>query len=437
MDLYETSIQLDELLEANRSVFIKTEPEVPDFTIAAEFKILVFGSKQKIEIIVKPENIIHLIALFDVTVFDKERIDRLYVWNLKSLASYFYSITKKFISPSTNIIDLKVIENFQNIEKNIPENLIEVVNRVKVVVSHKGWQLIYKSIHLPLSLRVLPAIESTPLLNEETKKTEHPFYVIEGQSSGRMNCLNKFAKSYLPHNMGPDVKKALKPRGYGLRFLCSDFRHCEVTVLQWLSKDETLKEILNSGADLHEKIYEIVTKDQCNNQNKRNLSKKLFLPVMYGCGSKTLAKSLGVNDTVGAELTLRIKQSFPTAWNWLQSKQEEAKKGIVYDYFQRPRTLKDNELYLARNFAVQGVAATACQEKLIALHKELNSEKAYLIFSVHDGFGLLCKTEYAQETYKLVKRICEEESILCPGLKMKVEIKFGAKLDQMKVLWKD
>jgi hypothetical protein len=38
MDLYETSIQLDELLEANRSVFIKTEPEVPDFTVAAEFK---------------------------------------------------------------------------------------------------------------------------------------------------------------------------------------------------------------------------------------------------------------------------------------------------------------------------------------------------------------------------------------------------------------
>ena len=110
---------------------------------------------------------------------------------------------------------------------------------------------------------------------------------------------------------------------------------------------------------------------------------------------------------------------------------------VVYDYFQRPKTLKDNECYLARNFAVQGVAATACQEKLIALHKELNTEKAYLIFSVHDGFGLLCKTEYAQETYKLVKRTCEEESILCPGLKMKVEIKFGARLDEMKVLWKD
>lgn len=438
MRLEDVAWDIADLLEVNRSVFLKTEPEVPDFTSSATFKIIIFGARQKVELDVDPTNITGLIALFDATIFDKEKVDRLYVWNLKSLGSYFHFFGKKYITPTTSIIDLKIIENFLNIRKIAPENLIEAVNRVKQTVQHK-WQNVYKTIHLPLALRVLPTIESTPLLDEEHKKTVFPYYEIEGQFSGRMNCLKKFAKSYLPHNMGPEIKKSLKPRGYGVRFLYSDFRHCEVTVLQWLSKDQKLKDILESGADLHAKIYEIVTGDQCNTDNKRKLSKIMFLPVIYGCGSTGLAKNLGVTETIAVELINRIKSEFSTACDWIQSQQEAAKTGVILDYFGRPRMFGEKEHYLARNFVVQGVAATVCQEKLINLHRtlDLDHERAYIVFSVHDGFGLVCKIEAARETYKLVKEICEKESVLCPGLKMKVEIKFGAKLDQMKVLWKD
>jgi DNA polymerase I-like protein with 3'-5' exonuclease and polymerase domains len=97
-----------------------------------------------------------------------------------------------------------------------------------------------------------------------------------------------------------------------------------------------------------------------------------------------------------------------------------------------------SESYAARNFVVQGVAATACQEKLVELFGALNNpEKAYIAFSVHAGFGLVVQTNAARETYKSVKEILEAESKLCPGLKMKVQIKFGGRLDSMKVLWND
>lgn len=437
MNLYDESWQVADLIETNKAVFLKMEPETPDFTAPAPFRLILCGTKQRVVINVDQHNIVHVIALLDATVFDKEMVDRLYVWNLKSLASYFHFFSQKFFTPTTSIIDLKIIESFLNIRKNCPENFVETIDRVKAVVKHKGWQSLYKSIHLPLALRVLPTIETTPLLNTEARRTEHPYYEIEGQINGRMNCLRKFAKSYLPHNMGPDVRKVLKPRGYGLRFLCPDFRHCEVTVLQWLSGDEKLKEILDSGADLHEKIYEIVTGDQCNTENKRKLSKKLFLPVMYGCGPSGLASALGLPDKVCAELIDRIKHCFPTAWGWMQSKQDEAKSGVILDYFARPRLFNTNEAYLARNFSVQGVAATICQEKLIELQKQLDNENAWLAFSVHDGFGLICKVDAARATYKLVKQVCEAESQLCPGLRMKIEIKFGSNLGEMKVLWKD
>lgn len=446
------SEEISELVAANRSVFLRLEPEVPDFTAANPFKIHVYGTRTKVELEVTTENLMHVIGLFDLTVFNPEVVDRLYVWNIKALASYFRYFVKKFLQPKNSIIDLKIIEAFLGTRRNCPENLVEAVNRMKLCVAAsktetntqatqaaaaKGWQSVYKAIHLPLALQVLPSIETTPLLNEEFKRCEHPYYEIEGQVYGRMNCLKKYSKGYSPHNMGPDVKRALKPRGEGVRFLVADFRHCEVTVLQWLSGDPKLKELLESGKDLHGQIYEIITGTPCDNDNKRRMSKLMFLPVMFGCGARTLAENMGVPENVAAELISRIKTVFSVAWEWMRSKQDLAKVGAVIDSVGRPRTFSADQTYLVRDFVVQGVAATVCQEKLIALHKVLDGDNATLAFSVHDGYGLVIKTKFAKEVYRLVKDVTESESKICPGLKMKVEVKFGAKLDAMKVLWRD
>lgn len=430
------SCQLYDLLKTNRSVYLKTFPDIPDFTSTLPFRIIIWGLNSKVELDVDSKNIQSVIALFDHTIFDKTQVDRLYVWNLKSLATYFHFHTQKFFYPQTSVIDLRVIENFLAIRKNVPENLIEAVNRTRPVVQYKGWQSLYKQIYLPLTLKVLPSIETTPVLNTALKRPEYPYYEIEGQINGRMNCYNKFSKGYLPHTMGSDIRKVLKPRGEGFRFLCSDFRHCEVSVLQWLSDDPKLKEILDSGLDLHSRIYEVITESQCDTETKRNFSKKMFLPIMYGCGPKGLAENLNVAENIGSSLIQRVRFHFPAAWAWMQERQELAKRGEIQDYFGRPRTFPENQTYLARNFSVQGVAATVCLEKLVRLHDSLN-EDAQLAFSIHDGYGIITTITSAKKTYKIVKEICESESQLCSGLKMKVEIKFGANLEDMKVLWKD
>ncbi len=440
MDLEEVACRLSDLLQTNRAVFLRTEPEALDHTAGTPFKCVIGGTDQQIEFEVGPKDMMSLVGQFDHTLFDKDRVDRLYVWNFKSFATYFHAFNPdKFVQPAKEqvFIDLKPIENFLGIRKNRPENLLEAVNRTKLALQHKGWQSVYKAVHLPLSLRVLPSIETTPLLNEEAKRPEFPFYEIEGQTNGRMNCYNKFAKCYLPHNMGPNVRRALKPKGYKMRFLCADYRHCEVTVLQWLSKDEKLRELLDSGQDLHAAIYQTITGDNCDSEAKRDMSKLIFLPVMYGCGAATLAKRLAVSEPVAKELIHRLKASFPTAWAWMYQRQELAKAGPVLDFFGRPRSFPEDQTYLARNFSVQGVAATVCQEKLIELYKSLDGIDAYIVFSVHDGYGLACTVSAAQATYRKVKDILEAESQLCPGLKMKAKLTFGVKLDAMKELWRN
>lgn len=437
MNLYGAAWHISDLLESNRSVFIKLNPEVPDHTTRAPFKMHLCGVNKILELDITHENIMGVMGQFDYTIFDKERVDRLYVWNIKALATYFRVFCDKYIKPNNSVIDLKVVENFLGVKKKAPENLPECIDRVRSSMNHKGWMAIYKSIHLPLTLKVLPSIEAMPLLDEATRQPVYPYYEVEGQIYGRMNTLKKYSHGYAPHNMGPDVRYSLKPRGYGMRFLTADYRHCEVTVLQWLSGDTTLKELLNSGRDLHEAIYEELTGDKCDTDAKRKISKSIFLPVMYGCGASTLAANVGIPEAVAKELINRLKAKFHKAWDWMHHRQEEARKGVIADHFGRPRLFKEEECYLARNFSVQGTAATVCQEKLIELFGKLDRDKAYIAYSVYDGYGLVVQVKAAREVYRLVKDTLEAESKICPGLKMKVEIKFGMKLAEMKVLWKD
>ena len=436
MDLYDASIQLATLLETNRSVFVKTEPEVLDFTDSVLSKIIVCGTNSRVELEISSGNVASVMGLLDATIFNKDLVGRCYFWNLKSLASFCKFHTTKFVTPKTSVVDLKVIEAFLDIHKNPPTSFVEASNRASVVVQNQDWPAIYKSIHLPLSLRVLPTIETTALLDSSLRRSVHAYYEIEGQRHGRLNCSNKFSKSYLPHTMGPDVKKAIKPKGYGLRFATADFRYCEVVVLQWLSGDEKLKEILDSGEDLHCKIYEVVTGNSCDTEIKRKMSKKMFLPVVYGLGAKGLADALSVPIPVAEKVKANINSVFATAMNWVGQKQQIAVDGgVVKDYFGRPRKYAPEESYLARNLVVQGVAATVCQEKMIALWTALKDKAAQLAFSVHDGYCVVTPTQEAKEIYMIMKDTLESESKLCPGLKMSVEIKFGIRLDEMKVFW--
>lgn len=437
MDFYLLATQLSDLIENNRAVFLRTEPEVPDFTARAPFKLVLCSNTQRLDLDVTPETIVPITGQLDATVFTKEAVDRLYCWNFKSFATYFHAFCPRFLSPTTNLIDLKVIENFLGIAKPRPENYADAVDRTKVVLLNKGWLKLYKQLHLPLILKVLPSIETTPLLNEGAKSVQYPYYEIEGITSGRLNSLKKFSKTYLPHNMGDDVKSALKPKGYGYRFLQSDFRHCEVTVLQWLSKDAKLGDILSSGEDAYTGIYREIIRQKCDSEKERERAKFMMLSVMYGAGPEKLGHIVGVDTDTARELIRRIRTSFAGACDWMDEVRERAKGGAIPDHFGRPRDHGD-KAYKAPDIIVQGVAATVCQEKLLDLHDVLtNREKAYLAFSVHDGFGMVVHTTAARDTYKLVKATMEAESKLCPGLKMKVQIKFGGKLNAMKVLWRD
>lgn len=434
MNAHEASESVELILQNSKMVYLKTEPEVLDFTSSKPGKVVIYGGIRTVSIDIDPDTVTSVMGFLASTIFDETNITTVLSWNLKSLISYCRFFVKNRLACSTSVIDLQIIENFMDVEEKAPKNLTEAVHRMKRMLEYKNWKPLYSKLHIPLMMRVLPAIETTPLLDEHDKTSKYSFYEIEGEKNGRLRSPNKFSKGYVSHTLSDDQKKHLKPKGYDNYMMTFDIRHCEVSVLQWLSKDEKLKAIIDSRKDLYHEIYRMITGDECNTEGKRDKAKLMFLPVMFGCGSARLGELLNVSQDVGKELISRIHVTFPTVNEWMRSVQDRAENdGVVEDYFGRPRRYPE-KYYQARNFVVQGVAATVCLEKLIDIYQALQNTGAQLCFSIHDCYGIVLAKNMIADVYRITKKIIESESKLCPGLFLRAECKIGLRLDAMKVL---
>lgn len=427
--------ELNKLSEVSDFFYLHLEPEVPDFTINQNFKLIIHG-KGKLEIEVSPGYIQQLATALNDLIFNKTKLSVL-TWNIKPLFSYFnhYLLKNKFV-PDTLIYDLFVIENFLGIKDKQPNTLNESLLRFKTIMGLNNWQKIYKKIHYPLIVHTIPNLENNPLLHELDKCAKYSYYEIEGQKNGRLRSFGKFSKSYLPHTLGEDQKKLLKPKERDKIFMLADINNCEVTFLQILSGDKRIKEFLESDKDVYKQIYEVLTGDMCNTDKKRSDCKLIFLPTIYGCGSQTLSENLKVHESIAKDLIKRVNHYFPEALEWVSEQAKQAKKnGNLSDYFGRKRIFDENNYYTSRNFVVQGPAATVCLEKLIEIDNQLD-KSADLVFTIHDSYGITCYPNQAKDLFYLVKGIVNSESKLIPGLHLNLHAQFGLKLNNLQTFWK-
>lgn len=414
--MFEFATQLQELTPTTKAFYLYTEPEVLDFTAVKEAKLCVCTPKVKITQSFTLKDLPLLISLLKFTVFSNNAL--VLFWDAKQFASYVLYWLKKRL-PFT-CIDLKVMEAFCNIQKNKPENLLDAIDRMK----HLSKNNLYKSLHEPLIFQVVPSMETTGLLNIETRCSQYPYYEIEGQQNGRFNSTKKFNRSFLAHTLSEDDKGCLKPKNNQV-FVYADFKNCEIKALQYLSKDPRLQKIINSNFDVYRAIYEEITNDKCNSDKKRDLSKNIILPVIYGCGASRLSEITQLSEGVCKILIQKLKVIFKVAFDWLKDRQTDAESGPVKDMFGRVRDFT-KQPYKARDFHVQGLAATICQEKLIDLHNGLTTGN--ICFTIHDSYGLVCPLQNLEETIRSTKRILETDSKLCNGLAFKSDIKFGETL---------
>jgi len=426
MDFVKLAVDLQAVVKTGSVFYLATEPGIIDFTESCDPLVILYHKDTQFSIKIDIKNLFGVISLIKTAFFDNENITLL-TWGIKSLFSYIRFYTKADFEYKCQIFDLKIMERYFGVESKAPKSLSEAVERIKIISKSPVFdklKLVYNRVHVPL-MRVLPRMETRGILDLSVNKILYSYYEIEGQSNGRLRCHEAYRNAFVPHTVGVQNRVHFRPNGLNTIFMHLDYKNMEVSMLEWLTKDEKLKEILDSEQDFYKAVFKLVTGVECDNEAKRNMCKTFFLPVIFGMQHKNLAEELSISVTSAEKLISRIYSLFPKSLKWIEDFQNSENCSNPFG-----RTRVFDKLIQKRNFIVQSSAALACCEKLIKLIDGLDGI-AEVAFCVHDGYYLYVELSKFKLTRQLAIELLESDSELFPGLRLKVKCKTGTNLEQL------
>lgn len=426
----ELSFLLDAAAKSGRAVYLHLEPAVWDITDPkAETTLAVCTSDSRFTIPMGKENLPFIFGVLKHSIMAEGRI--VMGWDLKPLFTWFHKHLKKPELPKIKYFDIKLLEHYAGLRLNKPAGFDEAQTRVNSLTKQDNWTdatNIWQKVLRPLAMTVIPSIECRGVLHTEKVARVHPCYDIEAQDNGRMSCSASFLNGINAQTIGDEVGAKLRPNGLDEIFLYFDYQNMEVSVLQWLAGDDYLGEILECGEDVYETIFRRTIGGE--NQNARKYAKSFFLPTIYGLSASGLAEKCKFGDRLAATVINRLNEQFAKSFRYVESFQEDAKRGVVRDRFGRKRFFSE-AYHKARNTAVQSPATAICMERLVALH---NLKVSPILMSIHDGFVLSANGKTYKDIIPAVRECLEAESTIAPGLKLKVSCKVGRNLAEMQSL---
>lgn len=414
----------------DKILYLKIEPEIHDFTRPFGGKLLIYGQKALLTADFPDRSDI---ANFLHQILGMTKDKTVIFWNVKNFISFFNFQLKKEYSFS-KLVDLKLIESFFGLRQNPPKSLNEALKRLVPFTTNKECKKIHNTLHLPLAQKVVPAMETYgKIIDVSLRKNVYPSYEIEGQSFGRLDCHKSFENCITPHNMGDAQKALLKSGEEDSFFIYFDFRHMEASMLCWLTEDENLGRHFVEYDDIYKGIYQNIIGELCDTEEKRELAKTVFLPIMFGLQPANLSKKIEVSYQEALNMYNAIKTKYKKAWDYMNDHQETAKTGcVIRDHFGRPRTFQESP-WKVRGFLVQSASAVFCLEKLIELHKSLAGQ-GNLIYSIYDGYILSAKKDRLNKVIASGIKTLQDEGKMCAELKLSVACSVGIRLDKLQAI---
>lgn len=424
-------MQIAGVLESiqNTDVFFHLEPEHIDWTdkVPVDFNIQSNGNKFSINLLEEKE-----IESLAASFYFYTKNSNLICWNLKNILSFFRKKSQINVEFEKVVYDLGILCSYFALPKKKPQtskDAFYLLNFLKKSQSWKSFDNIYEKVYYPLISKVIPSIETNPLVDVLNKKFVYSFYEVEGQSNGRMKNLKILKDSFMPHSMGEKEKENLRLPSDDQYFVYFDYKHMEVSVLEWISKDKNLSKILSSDVDLYKSIWQSLTNQEAS-EEQRKICKNVFLPVIFGQGSYSLSQRLGIGEKTATRLIYNLERSFPVAFAWIKSQAADG-NNFATDIFGRRRKFQKDEMYKIKNFCIQSPSNMICLRKLVKLHEAL-SNRAKICFHIHDGYCISCNKKELKSVYDLSKKVLEEEDDLFPNLKLKTSCHYGENLNKLK-----
>jgi DNA polymerase-1 len=262
------------------------------------------------------------------------------------------------------------------------------------------------------------------LLSKINKKTGriHPEFNQLGAATGRFSCNNPNFQQIPKQSEEAPFRSCFNPEP-GYKLVTTDYSTFEMRIMAELSGDPNLIGAFQKGIDVHSHTAALMfglefTDDFAQKYPKeRFAAKSINFGLMYGRGSTSLARQLGISPERGREYLDKYFKSYPGVKKYLEGTAKEAVKrgwsttpaGRKRWYIQPDKNdpeyaRKINHIERqAKNHPIQGTNADAIKYALVFLSERIKEKNfdASIILTVHDEVVCEVREDQAEEWAKV------------------------------------
>jgi len=309
-----------------------------------------------------------------------------------------------------------------SMDKEVLEKYAESDSVAKTLLEYRKYSKIMSTF--------IPAL--TPLewdLKTMTGKI-HASFNQAGTTSGRFSSSRPNMQNIPKSSEDDDIKirEAIIPDS-GEILIGADYSQIELRVLAHFSSDQNLIKAYNEDKDIHQQ-----TADACG--CSRYDAKTVNFGLVYGMGSKTLAKKIKVSVEEAQQYIDRYFETYSGVKEfWAKSEETFKDFGYVETFSGRKRRRSDSfeakdaydqggEIRSATNAIIQGSAADMLKMAMISMYPQLKKYGARIILTCHDEVLVSSPIKYKKQVYAVVHRsmMIAGENLSVP---IDIKIQFG------------
>lgn len=332
--------------------------------------------------------------------------------------------------------------------------------------------ILYKLTYTKLDKSLTAYLEKYPtFLNKYTNRV-HPTYRIEGTVTGRLasekpnfqqipreglficpHCytITDGSKCLICDSNAEEFINIAKlisaPKGHCL--ISADYSQMEVRILAHITQDETLRNVIKQGIDLHSytasKIYkipyeEIVEKKDIDPKIKkmRQFAKSATFGIIYGITAQGLAASTGALVDEAQKMIDKFYETYPKVKAWIDFIHNFVQKNRYVispigrvRHFEGPK-ITPEMLREAQNFPIQSYASDLTLAAAWRIAQLIKEYQGKIVGLVHDSIKIECPLQYLEAVKTTVKEVMTKWIVAQYKLTVPLEVDIEVKLPEEK-----
>ncbi|PAF52346.1 DNA polymerase I [Helicobacter sp. 13S00477-4] len=251
------------------------------------------------------------------------------------------------------------------------------------------------------------------LQNQEHKI--HTSFLQTGTATGRLSSKSPNLQNIpVRTEAGKKIREGFIISNQNNTLLSVDYSQIELRLLAHFCKDKDLVSAFKENKDVHlEAAIKIFGPNMA--EEKRSVAKSINFGLIYGMGSRKLAKTLKITPKEAKEYIDSYFKSYPTVKNFLKSKEEEILgNGFAqtllghrryFDFTSATDFMKANYLREGINSIFQGSAADLIKLAMLKIHHHFKKTPVKMLLQVHDELIFELPKELIHQTSKDIEQI--------------------------------